>query len=128
MRSRSWYQPDVDKPGPISARNGTSPTDSALLHMVDAAHQRGLKVLWRPCVDPHPMQDSAGKHVWRGDIGRHFTAAEWATWFASYSPFIEHYAKLAEQGKVDQVRNENAPPFPNERLAPCFFSFSPLNS
>ena len=102
MPVRSWYQPDVDKPGPIAARNGTSPTDSALRSMVTAAHQRGIKVLWRPCVDPHPMTDSSGKHVWRGNIGRRFTTGEWEKWFASYTPFIERYAALAQEVKVDQ--------------------------
>ena len=99
---RSWYQPDVDKPGPIAPRNGTSPTDSALQSMVKAAHQRGVKVLWRPCVDPHPMTDSSGKRVWRGDIGRRFTPDDWRTWFASYSPFIVRYAALAQDANVDQ--------------------------
>jgi hypothetical protein len=97
-----WYQASVDTPGPIVARNGTSPTDAALLQMTAAAKQRGLKVLWRPCVDPHPMTDPEGQHVWRGDIGRSFSETQWGIWFGSYTPFINHYASLAQKGEVDQ--------------------------
>lgn len=64
------YQPSVDKPGPIRALEGTSPTDGALLQITAAAKLRGLKVLWRPCVDPRPMGSS-----WRGQIGRAFSAS-----------------------------------------------------
>jgi hypothetical protein len=92
-----WYQHSVDAPGPITALDGTSPTDAALLEITAAARARGLSVLWRPCVDPRPMKDT-----WRGDIGRYFSEREWSTWFDAYTPFIEHYAILAEQAQIEQ--------------------------
>jgi len=67
-----WYQPSVDKPGPI-APSAQTPTDAELKSMTAAAHARDVKVLWRPCVDPKPMS----KGVWRGDIGRKFSSSQW---------------------------------------------------
>ena len=32
---------------------------------------------------------------WRGEIGPHFSDAEWALWFASYSTYMQHMAQLA---------------------------------
>ena len=40
---------------------------------------------------------------WRGDIGRHFSAAEWDAWFASYRPFIMHYAHMAQEHGVSML-------------------------
>ena len=40
-------------------------------------------------------------NTWRGMIGRNFTASDWATWFASYTPFITHFAALAQSIGAD---------------------------
>lgn len=72
-----------------------TPTDAALIHTIAQAHNRGLRVMVKPHVDPLDQ--------WRGRIGQGFTTeAEWAAWFASYRSFMEHYADLAQSYGVDQ--------------------------
>jgi hypothetical protein len=46
------YQPNVDVPGPIYVKNGTTPTDTEVSGLVAQAHAQGLQVMLRPCVDP----------------------------------------------------------------------------
>ena len=60
-------------------------------------HAKSRFVSW--IVDDEMMQIGSS---WRGQIGRYFSKAQWGTWFASYQPFIEHYAILAEQARVEQ--------------------------
>ena len=43
---------------------------------------------------PHVDLANDSPH-YRGEIGPGFTAADWAAWFASYRPFILHYAAMA---------------------------------
>jgi len=76
----------IDYAGP-----GT-PNDASLERIIEHAHGRGLKVMLKPHVDL--AADSAH---YRGEIGPNFTAADWAAWFASYRPFILHYAEMAER-------------------------------
>ena len=45
---------------------------------------------------PHVDLTEDSAH-YRGEIGPDFTAADWAAWFASYRPFILHYAEMAER-------------------------------
>lgn len=65
-------------------------TDDSLVAVTKQAHELGIKVLLKP-------------HVWgRGELDmRNWTAAQWAAWFASYTRFIEHYAAIARDAKVD---------------------------
>jgi hypothetical protein len=60
-----------------------------------------------PIIDPNwdlttvnGRQSDAFNHVWRGQIGTHFSDAEWETWFASYSSMLLHYAKMAADNGV----------------------------
>lgn len=76
----------IDFPSPLT------PTDASLVDLVAHAHAIGLKVLLKPHVDL--LNDPAH---YRGEIGPDFTDADWAAWFASYRPFILHYAGLAAQ-------------------------------
>ena len=76
----------IDFPGP------QTPTDSSLVDIIAHAHAIGLKVLLKPHVDL--LNDPTH---YRGEIGPDFTDADWAAWFASYRPFILHYAALAAQ-------------------------------
>jgi hypothetical protein len=68
------------------------PSDTAVERVIEHAHTLGLKVMLKPHVDL--ANDS--QH-YRGEIGPNFTAADWAAWFASYRPFILHYAAMAAQ-------------------------------
>jgi len=67
-----------------------TPPDDSLKRIIQYAHGLGLKVMLKPHVDL--ANDPAH---YRGEIGPDFTAADWAAWFASYRPFILHYAELA---------------------------------
>jgi hypothetical protein len=75
-----------------------TPTDEELAHAIAAAHDLGLKVMLKPHVDLRHDRDH-----WRGNIGEAFIdEAQWQAWFASYSAFINHYAKLAQAQDVEQ--------------------------
>jgi len=65
-------------------------TDESLVAVTKQAHELGIKVLLKP-------------HLWgRGELDmRAWTDAEWATWFEQYTRFIEHYATIARDAKVD---------------------------
>lgn len=95
-----WYQHDVDTPGPIYERNGTTPTDEQLGSIITKAQGRGIRVLMRPCVDPDWTNPDT-KGTWRGMTGRHFTDAQWRQWFGYFNAMTLHYAAIAEQYKVD---------------------------
>jgi hypothetical protein len=76
----------------------STPTDADLAHVIDEAHDLGLRVMLKPHVD---LADDPAH--WRGDIGTAFTDETlWRTWFASYRDFIEHYAALARDHAVEQ--------------------------
>ncbi len=74
----------IDFAGPAT------PTDASLERIIGRAHDLGLKVMLKPHVD---LADDSAHY--RGEIGPNFTAADWAAWFASYRPFILHYAEMA---------------------------------
>ena len=76
----------------IDFRGPATPTDASVERVIHRAHELGLKVMLKPHVDL--ANDS--QH-YRGEIGPNFTAADWAAWFASYRPFILHYAAMAER-------------------------------
>ena len=73
-----------------------TPTDDDLLIAIDRAHGRGLRVLLIPHVDISEEPDRS-----RTEIGTGFDEAAWAAWFASYRSFMEHYATLAQNARVD---------------------------
>ncbi len=73
-----------------------TPTDASLERIIRQAHDLGLKVLLKPHVDL--ANDRAH---YRGEIGPDFTAADWAAWFASYRPFILHYAEMAARTECE---------------------------
>jgi hypothetical protein len=83
----------------IDRTSAHTPTDAELIHVIQQAHNLGLKVMLKPHVDL--LDESNG--FWRGDIGDGFTTeAQWSAWFASYRSFIEHYAQLAQDNGADQ--------------------------
>jgi hypothetical protein len=83
----------------IDRTGAHTPTDGDLVHAIEQAHSRGLKVMLKPHVD---LNDESNGH-WRGHIGDGFeTQAQWSAWFASYRSVIEHYAALAQAHGADQ--------------------------
>jgi hypothetical protein len=69
-----------------------TPSDESVIHVINKAHQLGLKVMLKPHIDL--IDESDG--LWRADIGFQ-SLADWRAWFAQYLRFILHYAVLAEQ-------------------------------
>lgn len=80
----------------IYATNNTA-SDDDLIHVINEAHNLGLKVMLKPHLDLNYDPDH-----WRGQIGLNFTEEKWATWFASYKNFINHYSQLAQTYDVEQ--------------------------
>jgi hypothetical protein len=68
-----------------------SPSDESLIAAIDEAHSQGLRVMLRPYVD---VKDGS----WRGEIA----PSNVATWFASYTSFMDHYLDLAKAHGVDE--------------------------
>ncbi|HJQ36367.1 MAG TPA: hypothetical protein VKB93_04435 [Thermoanaerobaculia bacterium] len=67
-------------------------TDESLAAVTKQAHALGIKVLLKP-------------HIWgRGELDMsRWTDAQWASWFEHYTRFIEHYATIARDAKVDAL-------------------------
>jgi len=77
-----------------------TPTDEDLGHAIRDAHHLGLKVMLKPHLDL-PNEDVTG--IWRGYIGTEFTSeSQWTAWFAAYTDFILHYARLSQAYGADQ--------------------------
>lgn len=89
----TWYQED-ESSTEITPDVDATPSDDSIVHAIDKIHSLGMKVMLKPHVDLHN-----GK--WRGEI-EFDSEVEWREWFQSYKRFICHYAKLAEQNKVEQ--------------------------
>jgi hypothetical protein len=87
-----WYQAERNSTG-IAPHDDRSPSDASLRHAIVLARGRGLRVFLKPQIDL--LGDG-----WRGEISMN-DDEHWATWFASYTRFIEHYAALAREEKVD---------------------------
>jgi hypothetical protein len=68
-------------------------SDDRLRAVTAQARRRGLKVMLKPHLWLRPP-------AWPGSIN-HASDAAWAAWFASYRPFIVHYATLAEAEGMD---------------------------
>ena len=89
------YQDTINSTA-ISFTGPSTPSDVSLERMIQRAHSLGLKVLLKPHVDL--ANDPAH---YRGEIGPAFTAADWTAWFASYRPFILHYAAMAARTQCE---------------------------
>jgi hypothetical protein len=78
--------------------SGTN-TDADLAHVIQTAHQRGLKVLLKP-----QLNLSDDPNHWRGEIGTAFTTEEqWQAWFQAYGAWITYYAELADKNEVESL-------------------------
>ncbi|GAB3196400.1 hypothetical protein GCM10027293_08770 [Pontibacter aydingkolensis] len=72
--------------------------DKGLIHTTQLAKQLGLKTLLKPHI--WLMDRNSGK--WLGDIEMQ-TEEEWQQWFANYSAFILHFARLAEAQNIEAL-------------------------
>jgi glycosyl hydrolase family 113 len=81
----------------INCKADTTATDDELIHVIDYAHKLGIKVMLKPHIDLGNLSDSRDKINFGGD------ESAWKTWFASYTTFIKHYAKLAQDNSVDYL-------------------------
>ncbi|MEO8611200.1 MAG: hypothetical protein ABI690_25110 [Chloroflexota bacterium] len=81
----------------ITCKNDTTATDDELIHVIDYAHSLGIKVMLKPHIDLMNLGD--GRH----NINLGSDENAWKAWFESYTAFITHYAKLAQQTKADYL-------------------------
>ena len=88
------YRVDGGCPSGVPFHNASSPTDAAVVAGVRAARGLGLRVIVRPMVDPD-WRLKVNNGASRGEIGSHFSGADWAAWFASYRAFVLHWAAIA---------------------------------
>lgn len=73
----------------IAADAAASPTDADIARALGDAAAAGLRVAFKPHID-------SLDGVWRANIGTGFTsAAQWADFFANYTAFVCHFARLA---------------------------------
>jgi hypothetical protein len=88
-----YIEPEVSVE--IDCRHEDIPTDEEIGHVVQVAHENGIRVMLKPqtggSVDPSPYMNF-------GDVDQ---AEYWDAWFESYKKYISHYAKLAEELDVD---------------------------
>lgn len=70
--------------------------DSGLAHTARLARRHGIHTLLKP----HLWLRARGQ--WPGQVQMR-TAADWQQWFRSYSIFILHYARLAEQHHIEAL-------------------------
>jgi hypothetical protein len=92
---QTFYQ-DNQNSTTISSSDKKSNSDQGLRRAIANARKNGLRVALKPHVDflndePH----------WRGEIGPAFGDAEWTSWFASYTTYMEHMAQIAKEEAVD---------------------------
>jgi hypothetical protein len=89
----TWYQDSI---GSTEIYRDTlqTPDDSSLVYMIDRAHELGLKVMLKPHVDTQDL-------TWRALI-QFSNERDWKTWFANYTSFITHYARIAQDCGVEQ--------------------------
>ncbi len=71
--------------------------DEGLVKTTEMARAEGIKTILKPHIW---LRDEEGK--WRGEIAMN-TEEDWQMWFAQYEEFILHYARLAEESKMDML-------------------------
>lgn len=76
--------------------NSQTPSDEKLRFAIRQAHQMGFSVFLRPLLDEADLKE-ANPLDWRGKL----RPASVAAWFESYGALVLHYAKLAEEERVE---------------------------
>ena len=89
----TWYQQSCSSTDIFSSDK--TPSDESIVHAIQTAHSLGMKIMLKPHVE---LLDTSGGS-WRGEVA--CTKDDWGAWFDSYANFILHYAKLAEENKVE---------------------------
>ncbi|MFF3314773.1 hypothetical protein ACFYV5_04590 [Streptomyces sp. NPDC003035] len=90
----TWFQAGAEADEVTRAPAGAvwqTPDDAGVRKVIALAHERGLKVLLKPHID-----------LPGGESRSHIRPRDPATWFASYTAFITHYADLAGRTGVEQ--------------------------
>lgn len=91
----SFNQPEIHLNTHIS-KNYWGESDRGLIHTTRLAQAAGIKTLLKP----HIWLTDRSQNKWLGDIEMN-SEAEWQTWFKNYTAFILHYARLAEENKIE---------------------------
>ncbi len=88
------YTPSL---GSSEIRWGGDPTltDEDLRAQVAQARERGLRVLMKP----HLWSGA----FWTGAGNPDLSATDWPAWFAAYTAYVAHYARLAEETGCDSL-------------------------
>jgi len=89
----TWYQ-DTYKDSLIKPDTSRTPTDTALIHAIQAIHRLDMRIMLKPHIDL-----LADNNHWRGQIDPENVEA----WFKSYRAFITHYAKMAQAYGVESL-------------------------
>ena len=89
----TWYQ-DSKNSTKIYPHPQWTPADEGLIRAIKKAHSLRMKVMLKPHLD-------CWDGTFRGEI-EFLREADWKVWFKSYQDFILHYAKLAQEQKVEQ--------------------------
>ncbi|MDX5488255.1 MAG: glycoside hydrolase TIM-barrel-like domain-containing protein [Wolbachia endosymbiont of Andrena praecox] len=85
----------ISKDASGNPRYGGTVSDSALIRYIEELHSRGYKVM----LYPMPLLDTKNKE-WRGKLSG--TPGDISDFFENqYNKFIEHYASIAKQTKVE---------------------------
>ncbi|MFF6777041.1 hypothetical protein ACFY8W_26305 [Streptomyces sp. NPDC012637] len=90
----TWFQSSADAHEVTRAPAGAvwqTPDDAGVRNVIALAHAHGLKVLLKPHVD---LPDAESRSSIR--------PRDHAAWFASYTDFITHYARLAAGSGAEQ--------------------------
>lgn len=75
-------------------------SDEGLLAYTEQAHKAGLQVMLRPHIWMRQTTSPTGESLWLGDIWFE-TDADWEVFERTYTEYALHYARLAEQGKME---------------------------
>lgn len=76
-------------------------SDEGLRQYADLAHRHGFTVMLRPHLWISHTTDRTGRDgLWLGDVAFP-TEAEWRVFFASYRNMCLHYARLAEEARIE---------------------------
>ncbi|MBN1354362.1 MAG: glycoside hydrolase [Candidatus Omnitrophica bacterium] len=92
----TWYQDNCFSTDIFPTSK--TPSDESVIHAIDKAHSLGFKVMLKPHLDL--LSVKAGG--WRGEITC-VRETDWEKWFDSYRKFILHYAKIANEKKVEML-------------------------
>jgi hypothetical protein len=82
-----WYQTN-ETSADIHINQSQAPTDKALAHAIQTAHNLSMKVVLKPMIDLENGE-------WRGEI------LPSQTWFENYANYINSFAEIAEQNSVE---------------------------